>query len=455
MNDLVEYLLKSSNKIKISTKDINKGDIFLALPGKTNHGQLFIDEALERGAKFVITDKSYAQTKLQKNIIIFEDPIFSLLNIAKQKRDLFKGKIIGITGSVGKTSVKENLYYFLSKSYNVSASIKSYNNFLGVLITLLNLDLLSDFSIFEMGTNDFLEIKTLTKIVKPDQTIITNIHSAHLAKLINTKNIAKEKSDIFNKEFNPFVNLVIIPNNNIDEEFILKRAINQKISSIITFGSKPNSDLMLSDIENIDDFFCKVIVIFKQKKINFIINKNQFIRINNILICLVIFLYNKINLNLFTSFTKYVPLIEGRGLNSEVIFNNKKLNFIDESYNASPHTMKMTIDYFSDIKLKNNQKKILILGEMKELGSKESELHIDLLKYVSKKKLEHVIICGKLMKIALEKTKDNKILYIMNRNLILKHIESIANENDFILVKGSNSSLTNVLAKVILNKGDF
>ena len=455
MNDLVKYLLKSSNKIKISTKDINKGDVFLALPGKNNHGKLFIGEALERGAKFVITDKSYVQTKLQKNIIIFEDPIFSLLNIAKQKRDLFKGKIIGITGSVGKTSVKENLYYFLSKTHNVSASIKSYNNFLGVLITLLNIDLLSDFSIFEIGTNNFFEIKTLTKIVQPDQTIITNIHSVHLAKLINTRNIAKEKSDIFNKEINPSVKLVVISNNNIDEEFIIKRAMNQKISNIITLGNKLNSSLMLSHVENIDNFFCKVTVIFKQKKINFIVNKNQLTRINNILICLAIFLYNKINLNLFTSFTKSVPLIEGRGLNSEVMFNNKKLNFIDESYNASPHTMKMTVDYFSDIKIKSNQKKILILGEMKELGSKESELHIDLLKYISKKKIEHVIICGKLMKSALEKIKDNKILYIMNKNLILKHIKSIVNDNDFILVKGSNSSLTNVLAKVILNKGDF
>ena len=98
-----------------------------------------------------------------------------LLSTAKIKRNIFKGKVIGITGSVGKTTLKENLKYFISQTSTVSVSIKSYNNYLGVLISLININLSSSFAIFEIGTNNFEEIKNLTSIIMPSQIIITNI----------------------------------------------------------------------------------------------------------------------------------------------------------------------------------------------------------------------------------------------------------------------------------------
>ena len=195
MIKLENYLLENFNKVKINSKEVKKGSVFIALLGKNFHGNKFISEAINKGAKYIITDAPLKKKYL--NIIKVKNTLDFLQSIAIKKRNLYKGKVIGITGSVGKTSVKENLRYFLSKYYKVSASIKSYNNHLGVIISILNQDLKSDFAIYEIGTNNFLEISKLTSILRPEQVIITNIFPTHLESFGSTENIAKEKSDIF------------------------------------------------------------------------------------------------------------------------------------------------------------------------------------------------------------------------------------------------------------------
>ena len=167
MNKISDYIINNFDKVKINSHDIIAGDIFVCLQGSKKHGNIFISKIINKGVKYIITDK-HSDIKDPKEKIIFVNDIFSyLLKIAIKKRGLYGGKIIGITGSVGKTTVKENLKFFLSYYYKVSASIKSYNNYLGILISLLNLNLESDFAIFEIGTNNYLEIKKLTSIIMP------------------------------------------------------------------------------------------------------------------------------------------------------------------------------------------------------------------------------------------------------------------------------------------------
>ena len=454
MNDLIKYLLKNNNKIKIHSKDIKSGDVFVALKGKNLHGNKFISEALRLGSKYVITDKVPLRIYKVDKIFVIKN-VFSFLNeIAVRKRKNYKGKIIGITGSIGKTSVKENLKYFISKKFKVFASIKSYNNYLGVIISLINLDLKSKYAIFELGTNNFNEIKKLTSMVKPSQVIITNIFPTHLENFLNTRNIAKEKSDILNDKYNPKVELAILPNNNSDEKFIIKKAKKQKISNIITFGRNIDSNIRISNIVFVGRSEYKINIIFKEKKIEFSINANQLHRIDNIIICLLIFIYNNISLKLFKSYSVKIPLIEGRGIKKIIFINNKKINFIDESYNASPHSMKTCVDYFCDLKINSNQKKYLIMGEMKELGEKSLKFHIDLLNYILRKKLENVIICGELMQIALEKTNNKSLKFMKSKKSIFEHIKKVMKDDDILLIKGSNSSMTYNLTHEFLLKGE-
>ena len=455
MKEITKYLISNYNKVKINSQNIVDGDVFIALVGKKTHGNEYILDALNNGAKYIVTDRLLKKSLIRKNIFIVDDTLSFLLKIATYKRSLFNGKIIGITGSVGKTSVKENLKYFLSSFLKVSASIKSYNNFLGVMISLINIDLLSDFAIFEIGTNNFSEIKELTSIIQPSQIIITNIFPTHLDKLINTRNIAIEKSDIFNPKYNPKVELIILPNNNIDEEFIIKLAKNKYVSNIFTFGNNPQSNLKISNIKKINKNFSKLSLNYKNEIIHFKIDNNQLYRVNNFLICFLIFKYNNFDINTYITLAKNVPLLKGRGKLNKIILNSKKVNFIDESYNASPETMKLCVNYFSDLKPKKNQKKYLILGDMKELGEKALNFHIELLDYITLKKIENVIICGELMQLALDKLDNDKILCMLNKQSIFKYLQNNLNINDIVLIKGSNSSLTNKLSKELLKKGDF
>ena len=175
-----KYIILHSNKIKINSKDIKKNDIFIALKGQKYHGNKFINDAFFAGAKYCITDKKYNQLNTNKNILFVENTFSFLKDLSIKKRNLFLGEVIGITGSAGKTSLKEYLKFFLEKKYKVSASIKSYNNNLGVMISILNMKINSNFAIFEIGTNNFFEIRNLTKLVKPSQIFITNILSTHL-----------------------------------------------------------------------------------------------------------------------------------------------------------------------------------------------------------------------------------------------------------------------------------
>ena len=452
MKKLTKYLIYNFDKIKIHSDNIIKGDVFLALAGKNNHGNDFIEDAIKNGASYIITDLQTDLSTHNKNIITVQNSLQFLKEISVEKRKLYNGKVIGITGSIGKTSIKENLKFFLNSYFIISASIKSYNNYLGVIISLINLNLKSDFAIFEIGTNDFYEIRRLTSLVKPSQIIISNIFQTHLENLINTRNIAIEKSDIFNPKYNSLAKLLIIPNEKKDEKFIIKKAKIYNINKIISIGRSLNSDIKILSLKNEKNLTINVKIKSNDEVINFYINKSQIHRINNILCCLAIFIYNKINIKYFTSLTNKIPEIEGRGKINQINLDKKIINLIDESYNASPQSMKICIDYFKKIKTKKEQKKIIILGDMKELGENSLNYHIELLEYIVKKKLSNVIICGELLKIALDKISNKNILNMDDINSIIEFAKKNLKNNDIVLIKGSNSSLTRNLALKLLKK---
>ena len=354
---VTDYLLNYEGKAKISSLEIIKGDVFISLLGNNTHGNQYISDAINKGAKYIITDRKLEENYILDKILVVDDVLTFLLSIANIKRNQFKGKVIGITGSVGKTTLKENLKYFISQTSIVSASIKSYNNYLGVLISIININLSSSFAIFEIGTNNFEEIKNLTSIIMPSQAIITNILPTHLENFKNTKNIAIEKSDIFNLKYNPNIELLILPQNNTDEMHITDLALKENVPNIITFGKTNIQSYSIEKIKKIDDTTLEVSIYSKNATYKFEINNNQLSRVHNILISLIIFVYNKLDVATFISSTKNVQLVEGRGLERKISINHKIINFIDETYNASPATMILCVDYFKKIKTMKNQKK--------------------------------------------------------------------------------------------------
>ena len=443
-----KYILTSSNKIKINSKDLIKNDIFIALRGSKYHGNKFINEAIKAGAKYCITDKYSYKFKYNKNVLLVDDTFVFLKDLSIKKRSLFKGEVIGITGSAGKTSLKENLKFFLKKKYKISASIKSYNNELGVMLSILNMNINSDYAIFEIGTNNFGEIKDLTKLVKPSQVFITNILSTHLENFKNKINIAKEKSDIFNKKYNDFVKTLYFQNNTRAESIINNLAKKQKLKKIIKVG-KNDVDCYIKNKKYKNSNHEIILKIFN-KSFKILINDYEEHRVTNLIFILTFFIVNKINTDVVIKNANNIPFVEGRGSRHNVLLNKLKIKLIDESYNANPETMINSINNFSKIK-DNNCSKILILGNMNELGRKTLTLHCKVIKHIEIHSFERVILCGNFFKKALSMFSDlkNKYVYKSSTRNIMSYLMQNVHKKAIIMVKSSNDTEVNKLAKVL------
>ncbi len=446
-----QYVLTTKERIKISSKDIIKGDIFLALKGKKFHGNKFLKSSIDKGAKYCLTDNK--EYKHHNNIIYVENLFKYLIKLAIRKRNIYKGKVIGITGSAGKTTLKETLVYFLKKENLVSYSKKSYNNELGVLVSILNLNLKSNYSVFEIGTNNFGEIKNLTKIVKPSEIFITNIQSTHLENFKSKDNIANEKSDIFLSKYNNKRSKLYINITNKAENIIINKALNEKKLKIININKSSNK------------YYIKEIVTSnKTNKVTFFINKKIIeieiktlimFRIINLLFCYAFFSENFLNLNNISKFHKYLRPVQGRGLSHKIQLNKKKFTVIDDSYNANPDTMDQSIKNFYELK-KNNAKKILIIGNMNELGNNSDIMHINLLKNVDKLSFKYILLSGELLRRSINKLHNptNNFIYFKNSDEIMKFIKKEIHNNDIILIKCSNSTEINKFAKKLIKKGN-
>ena len=449
-----KYIFHNSNKIKINSQDIKKNDIFLALKGEKCHGNKFIGDAFQFGAKYCITDKKYTESKKKENILFVQNIYSYLNNISVQKRSLFNGEVIGITGSAGKTSLKEYLSFYLKKKYKVSASIKSYNNNLGVMISILNINLNSKFALFEIGTNNFHEIRDLTKLVKPSQIFITNILSTHLKNFKNKKNIAIEKTDIFKKKYNPNANTLFFQMKSDEEKIIGSIAKREKLTTVIKTGVS-NLDCHITKINRLKSKY-KIELKILNKNLLFYTNEYENYQINNLIFVVAFCMVNKINTNFIFQKNIKFPKIDGRGAVYKIKINNISVQLIDQSYNANPETMTQSIRNFSNINKKRYQK-ILILGEMNELGLDALKFHINIIKEITQHVFDNVILSGDLFKKALKKFPNfkNKFIYKSSSKSIMTYLAKNLHKKAMIMTKCSNATEVNKFVTLIkLKKKD-
>ncbi len=443
-----KYIINNQSKIKINSKDVKKNDVFIALKGKKYHGNKFIEDAFVAGAKYCITDKEYNKSSIKKNVLYLNNVFSFLKALSIQKRSLFSGEVIGITGSAGKTSLKEYLKFFLEKKYKISASIKSYNNDLGVMISILNMNINSHFAIFEIGTNNFFEIRELTKLVKPSQTFITNILSTHLENFKNKKNIAKEKSDIFNKKYNPKVETLYFQMNTKEEKIINNIAKKQKIKQIIKTG-QVGLDCYVKKIKK-KKFNYQIDLKILNKNYSFILDKYEESHISNLIFVLVFFVTNKIDTNIIFRNKGKWPKIDGRGSVHKILLNGINIQLIDQSYNANPETMIQSIKNFSQIEKKGYQK-IIILGDMNELGSDKMNFHKKVLNETNQYSFDNVILSGDLFKKALKMLPDIKSKYIYRSSSkgIMSYLNNNLHKKAMIMAKCSNATEVNKFVKTL------
>ncbi len=424
------------NGVSINTKTIKKNNLFFAIKGKNIDGHLYAKEAIRKGAiKSIVHRKVKNLSK--HNAVNVKDTLSSLNNLAKLTRKNFNAQIIGITGSVGKTTLKNIIAFALANYGKVHSSPHSYNNKFGVPLSLSNLKTNIDYGVFEIGMDKKGEIDNLSKIVKPEIAIITNVAEAHFKNFKTLKDIAKAKSEIINN-ISKHGSLILNKDNKFFN-FLSNIAVKKK-TNVISFSTKKKADIFLKEIKKTKKYY-QLKINVKNKIFYFYTKYSTDSFISNLLACIsTMYVLNldlrKIEKNFIT-----FKIPDGRGDIKVIKKFNKKFELIDESYNANPLSMKTAITNLSLHSRRKNQRKLVFLGDMLELGNKSKKFHKKLSIIINKSNIDKVYVLGKYIKETFNGlTLNKKGKIFKNLREAHDHFEKIIHNNDLLMVKGSNAT---------------
>ncbi len=437
--------ISSKLKIKnasINSKEVKKDNIFFAIKGKKKDGNLFIKEAFAKGASLAIVN---GQKKSRKKIVV-KNTLKFLTEASTILRDNLPSKIISITGSCGKTSLKELIGRSLNKISQTTYSPKSFNNKFGVPLSLFNLKKDDEFGIFEIGMDKKGEIDYLSKILKPDVGVITNISYAHIKNFKSIKQIALAKSEII-KNIKEKGYLVL---NKDDKFFNFHKNIGlKKKLKILSFSFKNKSSTVNLESITKKKSKYKISVNINKKKKYFYVNSFFENDLKNLLATIaIISIYkdiHKLDKNIFYDH----KATNGRGDIVKLKLFKKSFYLVDESYNSNPLSLQSALKNFDMIKT-DNLKKHLVLGDMLELGRYSKKLHIEIGKCINKTSLKNVNVIGSQVKSTFNSlNKSKRGIIIKKKSQIIDLIKNNLNNNDYLMIKGSNSTGLNSLTNQI------
>ena len=428
---------------QINSNDIKKNDIFFAIKGKKHDGNKFLKDSFKRGASLAVVNKIKNNYNKNRQIKVVDSLKF-LTDISRIFRENINTKIIAITGSCGKTTLKELLGNSLKKISKVSISKKSFNNKYGVPLSLFNLNQNDDYGVLEVGMDKKGEIDYLSNIIRPDVSVITNINYAHAKNFKNINQIALAKSEII-QNTKPKGYVVL----NADDKFfkLHKRIAKKNNLNIVSFGiQNPSSDIKLINLKRKGTNY-QINIKLKDYKKNFLISNNFQNNILNTLAALAVMSIFMNIVNLSKSIFKNFQIPKGRGDFSKIKINNKCINLIDESYNSNPLSLKSAILNYSKINSLNS-KKYILLGDMLELGMHSKKLHLSIVPILNQSKIDKVFVKGKNMSTIFKKlSKSKKGRVLFTKLEIIKLIKNDLNNNDYLMVKASNATGLNLIVK--------
>ena len=415
----IHKIFLKSNGVSTDSRKVKKNDIYFSLKGPNFNGNEFAKSAIEKGACYAIVDqKEYV---INKSYILVEDCLKTLQNLANYHRKNSKAKIIGLTGSNGKTTSKELIFSVLKSEFKTIATTGNLNNHIGVPLTLLSIKEDTEIAIIEMGANHLKEIETLSNIADPDYGYITNFGKAHLEGFKNLEGVIKGKSELYNHLINKS-RLIFI--NNRDKKQV---ELTKEYSNKFTFGEQ-NSDSIFS-VKSINP---KINISID----NILIESNLFgqYNIDNIAAAICIGKYfNLDNENIKAGIERYIP----ENNRSQIIKKGSNKIILD-AYNANPTSMQLALSSFNDMK---EEKKIVFIGDMFELGENSHQMHQEIVYTVEKMNFNQTFIIGDLF----NKTKhSSNIKSFKNLNDLKGNMDEIS--NSAILIKGSRGmKLENIL----------
>ena len=408
MEELYE-IYKQFPNISIDTRNIQKDCLFFALKGENFDANSFAREALEKGAAWAVV----SDPDLEDNDRFFrvKDTLKALQDLAHYHRTQLNIPFLGITGSNGKTTTKELLHTVLSKKYNVLSTPGNYNNHIGVPLTLLSITDEHDFAIIEMGANHIGEIEMLSNISDPDYGIITNIGKAHLKGFGSFEGVKKAKTELYN-HISEKKGLVFV---NSEDDFLMEVSGDIKR---IEYGK--GSEFYAEQRSNA---MGQIELLIK----NEVVSTSLFGDYNfmNLLCAWCVGKFFKVDdKDIFEALSEYNPTN-----NRSQLIKSGSNTIIMDAYNANPSSMKLALSSFSRL---NSENKVLILGDMLELGEEEEIEHDDLIEVVQELGFNNVYLVGKIFNCKNRVYPTFETVSELSEELRNKSIQ-----NSHILIKGS------------------
>ncbi|MDO8301733.1 MAG: UDP-N-acetylmuramoyl-tripeptide--D-alanyl-D-alanine ligase [Sedimentisphaerales bacterium] len=419
----------SFSGVSIDSRAIKPGECFFAIKGQNHDGHDFVADVLAKGAACAVVDENF-KGEAKGTILRVEDTIQALGDFARAYRKSLKCKIVAITGSAGKTTTREITHHVLSRHFKCHQAKKSFNNNIGLPLTLLELDPDHEVAIVELGTNSPGEILYLTKIAQPNIAIVTNAYPAHVEFFGSVDGIIKEKSTIADGLGENGVLII-----NADIPALVEHCRNHKLS-FLTFGTTTNADVHATDIK-FDGFASSCTIDGVTVKLPLAGKGNVENAVAAYAICKQFGITAKDFTNDVTSLVSVSMRLEPIALGSVLV--------ISDCYNANPASMKNALDLLVRVSGDQPGRKVFICGPMMELGEHSEYLHRELGEQIALAGVDVVLAIGRFSQIVFDAATANTTAaiethYFENINSLCDNLSNFIKPDDIILVKGSRSA---------------
>ncbi|MCJ7842184.1 UDP-N-acetylmuramoyl-tripeptide--D-alanyl-D-alanine ligase [Lederbergia sp. NSJ-179] len=428
-NDVTKYKDHSIKGIAFDTRMMEEGNLFVPLKGENADGHQYVENAIAKGAGAVLWQKDMPYPPEELPVLMVKDTLVALQELAHSYRKQIPVKVIGITGSNGKTTSKDIAAAVFSQEYRVHKTMGNFNNHIGLPYTLLSMEEDTEVAILEMGMSSKGEISLLSKIAEPDVAIITNIGEAHLQDLGSREAISEAKFEITDGLSQN--GLLIIPG---EEPLLHNKITNLQQIRIQTFGETGSNDVYPEKIRMDETGSEFTIPSFKEDVLFLPIPGKH-----NVLNALAVFLAAKDFTIPYSSIKAGLKSAELSNMRMEWHEGMKGTKILNDAYNASPTSMRAVLSMFAD--MGGDRDRIVVLGDMLELGEHEKEYHQQLGMELNPESIKYVFIYGKLGKYiaegALKHFSRDRVFDFTEKSELIKRLTEKIKGNEYILFKGS------------------
>lgn len=440
----------SARGLSIDTRSIRPGEMFIALKDQRD-GHDFVDSAFRAGASAALVSRVPDGLPDNVPLLLVPDTLRGLEAMAAAARDRCFGRLIAVTGSAGKTSTKEMLRAMLSGGARVHAADRSFNNHLGVPLTLAQLPMHTEYGVFEIGMNHAGEITPLTKLVRPHVAIITTVAAAHLEFFNSVEEIAMAKAEIFSG-LRPG-GVAVLPLDNAHFGLLRREAEKTGVARIVTFGTGAEAEYRLLSCTEDEAGRTLLQVSLAGKEMDIVSGIGGEHQALNALAALAAVDAAGADRAVALSGLAAMAPVDGRGAVFALTIDGKTLRLIDESYNANPASMAAALKQFGQ--MRGAGRKIAVLGEMRELGTDSAALHLALADEIKRAGIDLVFGAGDMLRDLTDRLPKEQLGgWAETGEKLEQNLMSQLQDGDAVLVKGSNASGIHRLATALRERAE-